>query len=100
VSEQTCAARNLDGSNCLELVTHYWGKSEEARLYYCCAHFSELVIAIYDANEALKQKRHEELVAFVEENTETLRRIVQNNPCPPLIAQPRKFLKLYGVEDD
>lgn len=64
---EKCFAKTLDGSECPDLAVHWWGTTTN-RVCYCCAHFSVLVQGIFDLQEAVRNRRHEDLVKLFEDN--------------------------------
>jgi hypothetical protein len=71
-----CEMKMPDGSRCPELAVHHWGP-----VNFCCPHFDDLVMALYDLQGAVSENRHEALVQLYEQNSKHLSRMADLH-CP------------------
>jgi hypothetical protein len=62
--------KGAESGMCGQAATHEWGK-----VRFCCRHFDGLIIALYDLNEAVSERRHTDLVEIYEENMKRTSRL-------------------------
>jgi len=52
-----CEIKAENGGDCPNRAAHHWGA-----VYFCCAHFDQFLTGLLDLKEAVKERRHIDLV--------------------------------------
>jgi hypothetical protein len=65
-----CRIKELDGTSCLNRATHFWGT-----ITFCCDHFDEFVIGMFDLSDEMRSRRHVDLLRYYAKRTRVESRI-------------------------
>jgi hypothetical protein len=70
---ETCQMKR-SGTRCTARATHHWGA-----VLFCCDHFDEFIVAMFDLNRGLSTQAHRDFVSLFDERTKSHSRLSEGN---------------------